>query len=477
MCGIIGIFGHDDVAPELTFALTSMQHRGQDSAGAVTFNGNFRVKKGLGHVSTVFGDGVAHDLHGHCGLGHVRYSTIGSPNLLNAQPFAVHYPFGLAMIHNGNVNNFVELRNYLYEERHRLLETSNDVALILYTFASELESKDLKYLTVDDIFDTVEATQRRVKGAYSAVAIIANRGFLAFTDPNGIRPLVMARHYTDKGIIYAFASETTCFDYLGYEVMRDLEPGEAVFIDENRQLHTRICHQEKQAFCVFEYIYFSREDSTVHGRLVASERVRMGKKLAETFRRTGLEPDFVIDVPNSAYFFASGLAEGLGIPYRRGLAKNAFIGRSFISPTQEKRELLVKQKLNPLGDVIRGKKIAVVDDSIVRGTTAKHLVRLLKRSGAKEVYFISASPPIKYPCIYGIDMSIKEEIIASHYDPDEIARYIGADAVVYQSLDDLRSLYADLPCCYACFSGEYPTGVSDELMQQIEEERIGAKQG
>jgi len=476
MCGILGIFGHEDVASELIHGLTALQHRGQDSTGVVTFNGNFRVKKGLGHVSQVFDDAKnTQPIKGYCGLGHVRYSTVGTPNLHNAQPFAVHYPFGLAMVHNGNVTNFITLRKYLYEERHRLLETSNDVALILYTFASELEQKNLKHLSVEDIFETVEATQERVEGAYSAIAIIANRGFLAFTDPHGIRPLVMGKRYTDKGIVYALASETTCFDYLGYEFMRDLEPGEAVFIDEHRQLHSRICRQASPAFCVFEYIYFSREDSTIHDRLVATERVRMGKRLAATFQRAKLEPDIIIDVPNSAYFFASGMAETLDIPYRRGLAKNPFIGRSFISPTQAKRELLVRQKLNPLHDVIRGKKVAVVDDSIVRGTTAKHLVSLLRHSGASEVYVVSASPPIKFPCIYGIDMSIKQEIIAAHYRPEEIAHYVGADAVIYQSLEDLKDLYHDLPCCYACFSGEYPTGVTNDVVRQIEEERLCAK--
>jgi len=474
MCGILGIFGHEDVAPEIIYGLTALQHRGQDSAGVVTFDGTFRTKKGLGQVNSVFKDKNLERLRGYCGIGHVRYATMGTTDLLDAQPYAVNYPFGLAMVHNGNVINFAQLRKSLYEDHHRLLETSNDVALILYSFASELERKDLENLTVSDIFDTVEATQRRVKGSYSAITIIANRGFLAFSDPYGIRPLVMGRRYTDKGVVYVFASETTCLDYLGYEVIHDLQPGEAIYIDQKRQVHSKICLKEKQAFCVFEYIYFAREDSIIHDRLVASERVRMGKPLAETLKKTGLNPDCIIDVPNSAYFFASSIAENIDIPYRRGLAKNPHIGRSFITPTQKEREIMVRQKLNPIRDVIRGKKIAVVDDSIVRGTTSKHLVRLLKDSGAKEVYFISAAPPIKYPCIYGIDMSIKEEIIASHYDAEEIARYIGAKAVVYQSLDDLKKLYEDLPCCYACFSGEYPTGVTEEMIEEIEREKLGS---
>ncbi len=472
MCGIIGVIGHEDISHEIINGLTTLQHRGQDAAGVVMFNGNFKLKKGSGQVNEVFKTMDLSTLHGHCGLGHVRYSTAGSTDAVDAQPIAVNYPYGLAMVHNGNVVNFHELKKTLYEEHHRLLDTSNDVALILYTFASELEQKDLKNLKVDDIFDTVEEVQKKVKGAYSAMTIIANRGILAFSDPYGIRPLVMGRKYTDQGVVYAFASESTTFDYLGYELIRDLSPGEMVFIDTNHREHVRIGVKKKQAFCVFEYIYFAREDTKIHNRRVATERVRMGKQLAETFRKTGLKPDIVIDVPNSAYFFASGLAEDLEVPYRRGLAKNTHMGRSFITPNQAAREKMVKQKLNPILDIVEGKKVAVVDDSIVRGTTSKRIVKLLREAGAKEVYFVSASPPIKYPCIYGIDMSVKKEILASHYEIPEIAKYIGADAVVYQTLEDLKELYHDLPICHACFSGKYPTGATKEILNAIEREKM-----
>ncbi len=474
MCGIIGVVGHKDVAPELINGMITLQHRGQDSAGMVTFDGNFHMHKGSGRVSEVFKHIDLNTLKGYCGLGHVRYSTIGSTEAVDAQPIAVNYPFGLAMVHNGNVINFKELRKNLYEEHHRLLDTSNDVALILYTFATVLEKKDLKHLTVDDIFDSVQEVQKKVKGAYSSITVIANHGFLAFTDPYGIRPIVLGRKFTNKGVVYAFASESSTFDYLGYEKMYDLKPGEMVFIDKNHQIHSRVGKTKKQAFCVFEYIYFAREDTKIHNRLVATERVRMGKQLAETFRKTGLKPDIIIDVPNSAYFFASGLAEALDVPYRRGMAKNPHMGRSFITPNQEQRELMVKQKLNPIGDIVKGRKVAVVDDSIVRGTTSKRIVQLLRDAGAKEVYFVSASPPIKHPCIYGIDMSVKKEILASNYDVSEIHKYIGADAVVYQSLEDLRELYKDLPICDACFSGKYPTGITNELLEEIEQEKLGS---
>ncbi|MBM4353172.1 MAG: amidophosphoribosyltransferase [Deltaproteobacteria bacterium] len=477
MCGILGVYGRDPVAVELVHGLAAIQHRGQDAAGLLTFDKTFHVQKGLGLVSNVLGDFAADRFPGYSGLGHVRYSTIGSNTVPDAQPVVVNYPFGLAMVHNGNVTNFVELRRHLYEEHHRLLDTSNDAALILYTLASELERKDLKRLSVADIFDAVEATQKTVLGSYSAIGIIANVGFLAFCDPNGIRPIVMGRKYASHGISHVFASESVCFDFLGCERVRDLEPGEMVFIDRDMNVHTRSGRRQKQAFCVFEYIYFAREDSVIHNRLVATERVRLGRPLAETFRSLGLEPDIVIDVPSSAYFFASGLAEELGVPYRRGLARNNHIGRSFISPGQSLRELLVRQKLNPIRDIVKGKKIAVADDSIVRGTTSRHIVRLLRQAGAAEVYFVSAAPPIRFPCIYGIDMSARRELIAAHYDEEQIRHYLDADAVVYQSLDSLKDLYKDLPCCYACFSGEYPTAVSREIMEQIEQEKLCSGRG
>ena len=471
MCGILGIIGQDDIAGTLLEGLTSIQHRGQDAAGIVTFNHRFHLHKGDGLVSQAFKKVDLERFRGACGLGHVRYATQGSTDVLDAQPTVVMYPFGLAMVHNGNVVNFNQLKQTLCEDAHRLLDTSNDVALILYALAAALETKNLKTLTPDDIFDSVQAVQEKVQGAYSALTIIAGHGLLAFTDPHGIRPLVLGRKYTDKGLVYAFASETDCFDYLGFELIRDLRPGEAVLIDNEGNLHSRVCRAEKQAFCIFEYIYFAREDSVINGRAVATERMRIGRQLAEQVKKAGLQPDLVIDVPSSAYFFAAGMAEALGVPYRRGLAKNNHVGRSFIVPTQARREKIVRQKLNPLKDVVRGKKVAVVDDSIVRGTTSKHIVKLLRESGAAEIYFISAAPPITCPCIYGIDMSVKREIIAAHYTPKQISRYLEADAVIYQSLDDLRVLYHDLPCCYACFSGEYPTGASAAMVKQIEEEK------
>ncbi|HEY3446449.1 MAG TPA: amidophosphoribosyltransferase, partial [Myxococcales bacterium] len=439
-----------------------------------TLDKSFHLKKGLGLVGQVLDAATVKTLAGPCGIGHVRYATQGSRDVLDAQPYAINYPFGLAMVHNGNVINFKDLRRRFTEKR-RLLETSTDLELIVYSLTAALE-KTWPRLAPEDVFAAVSQTQREVIGAYSTLTLLANRGFLAFADPFGVRPLVMGEKQTSKGPAYAFASETACLDCLGYKTVRDLQPGEAIFVDSDFKVHSKVCHPPRRAFCVFEYIYFAREDSVLHGKLVAGERVRMGRRLAQTFRNTGLKPDLVIDVPSSAYFFASALAEELGVPYRRGLAKNPHAGRSFIASTQEQRELIVRQKLNPIRDVVKGKKVAVVDDSIVRGTTSKHIVKLLRESGATAVYFVSASPPVRHPCIYGIDMSLQREMVASGADAQAIAKAIGADAVVYQTLEDLKDLYKDESSCFACFSGEYPIEGSKDFLGDVEREREWSKQ-
>jgi amidophosphoribosyltransferase len=476
MCGILGIVGQAAVARDIIYGLTALQHRGQDAAGVVTLSTRFHMKKGLGLVNNVFrSDSDADLLQGRLGLGHVRYATQGTTDVFDAQPFAVNYPFGLAMVHNGNVTNFQGLRERLNTEHHRLVETTNDVELILYTLAAELERKPLANLQVEDIFASVEALFDKVEGAYSVITLVAGKGMLAFRDRHGIRPLIFGRKESAEGVNYAFASESTTFDYLGYELLRDVRPGEAVFIDQDGQVHTHYPHGNmsvRGAFCAFEYIYFAREDSTMNGAPVSRERVLAGKRLAAAVRRAGVKPDIVIDVPSSAYFAASGLAEELGVPYRRGLSKNNHVGRSFIVPTQVERERLVRQKLNPIREIIQGKNVAVVDDSIVRGTTSKHIVKLLRDTGAKEVYFLSAAPPIKHRCVYGIDMATRQEIIAANHSVEEIRAYIGADAVIYQSLEDLRDVYKDVAGCYACFSGEYPTEVRESTFELIEAERL-----
>ncbi|RCK78025.1 MAG: Amidophosphoribosyltransferase [Candidatus Ozemobacter sibiricus] len=475
MCGILGLIGPDDVARELAFGLTALQHRGQDAAGLVTFDRAFRIKKGNGLVGQLFHDGVLARLAAPAGLGHVRYATQGPVDPAQAQPIYMNYPFGVAMVHNGNVTNAPALARRLQRD-HRVIETANDLELLLYTFADGLEQRQVAALTPDDVFAAVEGVQTSVEGAYAVLTLLANRGLVGFTDPCGIRPLVLGKRVTGKGPVYAFASETAGLDALGYQTIAELGPGEAVFIDAERRIHARTLVQRPPAFCLFEYIYFAREDSVLRGRLVAEERVAMGRRLARPLLAAGLRPDVIIDVPTSAYFFAEGLADELKVPYRRGFAKNKYVGRSFLFPTPELRQRAVRQKLAPLPNVIRGKKVAVVDDSIVRGTTSRHLVELVREGGAAAVYFVSAAPPVRHPCVYGIDMSIRTELIAANNDLPDIARYIGADAVIYQDLDDLRALYPAGQWCDACFSGCFPTAVDRACFDRIEQERVRAQQ-
>ncbi|MBI2378859.1 MAG: amidophosphoribosyltransferase [Deltaproteobacteria bacterium] len=473
MCGVLGIVGPEPVSRELAFGLTALQHRGQDAAGIVTLDDRFYMKKEAGLVSGVFPrDEDADKLRGRIGIGHVRYATQGTNDVFDAQPFAVQYPFGLAMAHNGNVTNFARLRDSLNREHHRLIQTSNDVELILYTLAAQLEARDLATLTPNDIFESVSAIQSRVEGAYAVVTIIAGHGLLAFRDRNGIRPLAFGRRETGRGVSHAFASESAAFDYLGFELLRELAPGEAVLVDMKGNVQARHAPESSRTFCAFELVYFAREDSVIDGTLVASARVLVGKKLGQKMKRMGLSPDIVIDVPSAAYFAASGLAEELGAPYRRGLTRSAHIGRSFIAPTQVERERLVRQKVNPIRNVVEGKKVAVVDDSIVRGTTSKRIVALLRQAGAREIYFVSAAPPVRHRCPYGIDMATRQEIIASGRSEEEVRTLIGADALVYQTLADFREVYDGIAGCYACFSGEYPTPMPEEALSLVEAERL-----
>ena len=471
MCGIIGFTGNQKVVGDLIYGLLTLQHRGQDSAGIITFDKMFHIKKGKGLVSEVFNEKHYERLKGNIGVGHVRYTTHGSNTLENAQPIATNYPYGIAMVHNGNVTNFKEMNKALYEDYHVLPTSTNDLEILLYTFAAELKNKDLKHLQVSDIFDAVTITQQKIEGAYAVIAIIANHGLLAFMDPNGIRPLVLGKKETKNGTVYGFASENITFDHLGYEVVRDLKPGEIVFIDSNQQVHSSIGHSRKQHFCVFEYMYFAREDSIFYGNNVAGKRVRLGQAIARQIKAAGLQPDVVIDVPSSGYFAASGLAEALGVPHHRGLVKSNYIGRSFIAPEQSERENMVHQKLNPIKKAIRDKKVVVVDDSIVRGTTSKRIVEILRKAGAKEVYFVSAAPPVKHPCVYGIDMSIKTELIANKMNLKGIKKYINADALFYFDVDEIKITFDNINVCSACFSGNYPTKNVEKILQDIETDR------
>lgn len=471
MCGIVGFIGKEKIVYDIMSGLLTLQHRGQDSAGVVTFKDIFHTKKGLGLVNEVFNEKHIERLCGNVGIGHVRYTTHGTGDIINAQPITTNYPFGISMVHNGNVTNFKKMNKALYQDYHVLPTSSNDLEILLYTLAADLKNKDLKNIKVEDIFDAVKKTQEKIEGAYAVISVIANHGLLAFMDPNGIRPLILGKKVTKNGVIYGFASETITFDHLGYKVIRNLLPGEIVFIENNNKVHSTIGFAKKQHFCSFEYIYFAREDSVFYNKNVAGRRVRMGNFIAKQIKEAGLKPDVVIDVPASGYFAASGLAEALEIPYHRGLVKSNYIGRSFIAPKQSERENIVKQKLNPIKKAIEGKKLVVVDDSIVRGTTSKRIVQTLKNAGAEEIYFVSAAPPVINPCVYGIDMSAKTELIASNLNIEEIRTFIGADALFYLKPEDLPKLFKELSICTACFTGKYPAGNIEEILQDIEDEK------
>ncbi len=475
MCGIVGFTGNKKVILDLILGLTSLQHRGQDSAGIVTFKDMFRIKKGLGLVNEVFHEKHINRLKGKIGIGHVRYTTQGANNKGNAQPIVTNYPFGIAMVHNGNVTNYEKMNQALYHDYHVLPTSTNDLEILLYTFAAELEKKDLGNISPNDIMDAAQATQEKVEGAYAVISVIANHGLLAFMDPNGMRPLILGKKETEKGFIFGLASESVTFDHLGYEVIRDLQPGEILFIDKNQNIYSKIGQQNQQKFCIFEYIYFAREDSIIHNKLVAGKRVRMGKSLGQKIKAAGLQPDIIIDVPSSGYFAASGLAEELGIPHHRGLVKSNYIGRSFISPKQSEREAIVQRKLNPIKNTVNGKKIVVVDDSIVRGTTSKRIVRLLRHAGAQEIYFASAAPPINHPCIYGIDMSISTELIAANKSIEEIKDFIEADALFFNTAEDLDHIFENFSTCTACYTGKYPTNNALDALKHIEQKRRSEK--
>ena len=471
MCGIVGFIGEEKIVYDIMSGLLTLQHRGQDSAGIVTFKDTFYTKKGLGLVSEVFNEKHIDRLCGNVGIGHVRYTTHGTGDIINAQPITTNYPFGISMVHNGNVTNFKKMNKALYEDYHVLPTSSNDLEILLYTLAAELKNKDLKNITNEDIFDAVKKTQEKIEGAYAVISVIANHGLLAFMDPDGIRPLILGKKVTKSGVVYGFASESITFDHLGYEIIRNLQPGEIVFIDNKHKVHSTIGYAKKQHFCVFEFIYFAREDTVFYNNNVAGKRVRMGEYIAEQIKEAGLKPDVVIDVPASGYFSASGMAEALGIPYHRGLVKSNYIGRSFIASKQSERENIVKNKLNPIKKAIKGKKIVVVDDSIVRGTTSKRIVQLLRKAGAKEIYFVSAAPPVINPCVYGIDMSAKTELIASNLNIKEVQTFIGADALFYLKPEDLDTIFKNISLCKACFTGEYPAGNVEEMLQDIEDEK------
>ncbi|SQI41757.1 Amidophosphoribosyltransferase [Leminorella richardii] len=449
MCGIVGIVGFTPVNQSIYDALTVLQHRGQDAAGIVTIdeNNNFRLRKANGLVKDVFEMRHMQRLQGTLGIGHVRYPTAGSSSASEAQPFYVNSPYGISLAHNGNLTNAHELRDKLFEVARRHVNTSSDSEVLLNILASELDNFRHYPLTPEDIFTSVRNTHRLIRGAYACVALIIGHGMLAFRDPNGIRPLVIGKRKLDDGRQeYMVASESVALDTLGFEFMRDVEPGEAVYVTLEGQLFTEPCADNPQNHpCLFEYVYFSRPDSFISKISVYSARVRMGKTLGEKIAREwdDLDIDVVIPIPETSCDIALEIARILDKPYRQGFVKNRYVGRTFIMPGQQKRKESVRRKLNANRAEFRDKCVLLVDDSIVRGTTSEQIVEMAREAGAKKVYLASAAPEVRFPNVYGIDMPSANELIAHGRDVAEINRIIGADALIFQDLDDLVEAVRD----------------------------------
>jgi amidophosphoribosyltransferase len=478
MCGLVGIVGHEPVNQALYDALTVLQHRGQDAAGIMTDDGGrLRVRKSNGLVRDVFQERHMLKLGGHVGLGHVRYPTAGSATVSEAQPFYVNSPFGICLAHNGNLVNADELKRLVEQHDHRHLNTDSDSEVLLNVFAHELGKHTGNGLNPQQILDAVEALYKRCSGGYAVVAMIIGYGIVAFRDPHGIRPLVLGVRETPNGVERMVASESVALDAVGFELERDVMPGEAVFIDKSGYLHSRqTTARVGYTPCIFEFVYFARPDSIIDNLSVYKARLRMGEKLADKILRVRPDHDIdvVIPIPDTSRTAAMQVALRLGVKYREGFIKNRYIGRTFIMPEQSARKASVRRKLNAIGLEFAGKNVLLVDDSIVRGTTSQQIIDMAREAGAKKVYFASAAPPVRYPNVYGIDMPAAAELVAAGRTVEQVQRKIGADWLVYQDLEDLVQAVhhkkADIEGFdTSCFSGEYVTGdVSRAYLDELE---------
>lgn len=441
MCGIVGVVAKSNVNQSIYDALTVLQHRGQDAAGIVTcYEGRFYLRKDNGLVKDVFRARHMQRLEGNMGLGHVRYPTAGSSSSAEAQPFYVNSPYGICLAHNGNLTNANEVAKALFKADLRHINTNSDSEVLLNVFAHELQLQGKLKPEAEDIFNAVKGVHRRIKGGYAVIAMVTGYGVLGFRDPNGIRPAVFGKRETEQGTEYMIASESVALDCQGYELVRDIEPGECIYIDVDGNFHSYQCADKpKLTPCIFEHVYFARPDSIMDGISVNKSRLRMGEKLAEKIlaERPDHDIDVVIPIPDTSRTSALELAHHLGVKYREGFMKNRYIGRTFIMPGQSERKKSVKQKLNALELEFRGKNVMLVDDSIVRGTTCHQIIEMARDAGANKVYFASAAPEVRHPNVYGIDMPAAEELIAHDRTVEEVQNLIGADWLVYQDLDDL----------------------------------------
>jgi amidophosphoribosyltransferase len=480
MCGIVGIVGTGAVNQVLYDALTVLQHRGQDAAGIVTADDRIHIRKNNGLVRDVFQRRHMLKLTGNIGIGHCRYPTAGTSSRTEAQPFYTNSPYGICLAHNGNLTNADELADLVINKDHRYLNTSSDSEVLLNVFAHELESVAGAFPGPKEVLRAAEGIYRRCRGGYAVVALIMKSGVLGLRDPCGIRPLVVGCRNVNGRSEHMLASESVALDIAGFELLRDVMPGEAVFIDLDGGLHTRQCVPAmRRSPCIFEYVYFARPDSIIDNISVYKARLRMGEALADRIieQRPQHDIDVVIPVPDTSRTSALPLAHRLGVKYREGFIKNRYIGRTFIMPGQTLRERSVRRKLNAIDLEFRKKNVLIVDDSIVRGTTSRQIIDMAREAGARKVYFASAAPPVRYPNVYGIDMPAASELIAHGRSEQEVQQLIGADWLIYQTLDDLvRAVQHDNADIHefdtSCFSGEYVTGdITREYLHKVESAR------
>ncbi|MBD1564078.1 amidophosphoribosyltransferase [Vibrio sp. S12_S33] len=470
MCGIVGIVGTTPVNQSIYDALTVLQHRGQDAAGICTIESNrFRLRKANGLVKDVFEAKHMQRLQGTVGIGHVRYPTAGSSSASEAQPFYVNSPFGITLAHNGNLTNANEVRQKLFEKDRRHINTTSDSEVLLNVLAHEIDTVKGN-VTSDDVFRAVSNVHRTIRGAYAVVAMIIGHGFIAFRDPHGIRPLCLGKRELNGRTEYMAASESVALDAVGFDFVRDIAPGEAVYATFDGQLFTKQCADNPTLNpCIFEFVYFARPDSFIDKISVYSARVEMGKKLGARIKNeySDLDIDVVIPIPETSCDIALQIAQAIDIPYRQGFVKNRYVGRTFIMPGQQQRKKSVRRKLNAIRSEFKGKNVLLVDDSIVRGTTSEQIIEMARDSGANKVYMVSAAPEIRFPNVYGIDMPSANELIAHGRDTDEICKQIGADALIFQTIEDLVEAVGlgnqDIAKFEASvFNGEYVTGDIDQ---------------
>jgi amidophosphoribosyltransferase len=484
MCGIVGIVARSPVNQSLYDALQVLQHRGQDAAGIMTCDeqGRLHLRKDNGLARDVFDNEHMISLTGNMGIGHVRYPTAGCSSSAEAQPFYVNSPYGISLAHNGNLTNAAEIKRELFREDRRHINTDSDSEILLNVFAHEL-MENTRSLKIDenDIFRAVEGVHRRCRGGYAAVAMIPGYGVVAFRDTNGIRPAVFGVRDGETGPELMVASESVALDTLGFERVRDIEPGEAIVFTADGKLYSKKCAEQTQRSpCLFEFVYFARPDSVIDDIFVHKARLRMGKKLAKKIQRVMSDEkiDVVIPIPDTSRTSAMSLAENLGVRFTEGFIKNRYIGRTFIMPGQTKRKKSVRQKLNPIDVEFKGKNVLLVDDSIVRGTTSKQIVDMARAAGAKKVFFASAAPAVRYPNVYGIDMPAATELVAHGRTDDEVGDWIGADKLVYQDLKDLIDAVQKKGKTHvdrfdtSVFNGEYVTGdVTEQYLADLEAAR------